>query len=359
MAVVGHHSQTDRDIAQKENLLEAPEGSVKASRLKRPLPGAHARLIAIGQIVLWAILILLLAKIFWSLFAPLSVPSEAPIIPATQQNKTSTTLESEISARNPFALAQVTFVEEVAPVDDEIVETNLALTLHGVRIGGANATAIIDVNTGDNSRRGQGVFTVGDEITDGVELIEIHAGEVIISRDGVREALRLKGAEGQADESRRAGQQPSARRNNNARNRANLNISEDGNVSARSSNRSRQNRSSVSTASLQDVVQVRRRTLANGQFGLFLYPGTNRQAFTEAGLVARDMLLSVNGTPPPTDIRQLFQLMQRFSGTGSVSLVVERDGTPKTINVKVPTVEENQRSQRNNQSNGTGDEVKL
>ncbi len=293
------------------------ESDPSANALRLTAPGtSRQRLILVTQMGLWLLFVFLLARLFWTVFAPLSAPATAPDIPAVAiSNNTADALRVS-GARNPFALANVEFVEIQEPVPDEIAVTTLALTLHGVRIDGEHATAIIDVNTGNNNRRGQGVFAIGDEITDGVELLELHPGEAIISRGGVREALLID-----SDARPSSTQRP-------------RNSSVNRNAATQVEGRAR-NRRNGREITLQNIIQVRRRTQPDGRLALFLYPGKNREAFAETGLIAQDMLLSVNGTPPPQDIRQLYQLMEKFTGAGSVSLVIERGGIPKTITVNL------------------------
>jgi len=101
----------------------------------------------------------------------------------------------------------------------------------------------------------------------------------------------------------------------------------------------------------------------NGELSLLLYPGREGQLFDQAGLMARDVLISVNGSPLPADIRRAQSLLRDVGKSGSVNLMVEREGTPQNVTVdfarlidfyRAQTIDENP-----NDGIAPGDEVKL
>ena len=297
-------------------------------------------------VLLIGLAIIALARLVWLLFSPLSAPAQLPDIPRTGQIVTRQTVDNE-PVRNPFSPAAVEFEVPVATTEN-LQETSLDLKLHGVRVDGERSSAIIDVNTGDNSRRGQGVFGLGEELIDGVELVEIRAGEAIISRAGVREVLRLEGA---SDESL-IDQNPSR----SALGSQTLQQT----ASAQPARPVPPSASDGRRRSLQDIVQPRRRALPNGERALFLFPGRDREAFTQAGLQARDRLLKINNLQPPTDIRQLYQLLEDASISGSVEIVVERGGTPQTIRVPLDQLPDGNANQlRDSEINANADKDAL
>jgi general secretion pathway protein C len=72
------------------------------------------------------------------------------------------------------------------PMGEDLPVTSLPLSLHGVRADTVTGrgTAIIALADGQ-----QGVFLVGDTLTDGVRLVQVAIDHVVIEREGLREAL--------------------------------------------------------------------------------------------------------------------------------------------------------------------------
>ncbi len=288
-----------------------------------------------GITFLFVILALfLLTKILWSIFSPLPVPTKPPTIAPnlSSQSGNEDQLVS-IKEKNPFAISGADFIDivENPQTNQNVKETTLDLKLHGVRIDNKKSSAIIDV--GGNG--GQKVFKIGDTITPGVELSEILAGEIIISRAGVRESLRLEGKEeenqnNQANSGNRLGVNR-ASTNQSLRSASAPNANDA--ILGTDQKEAQSQNAPTKKINIRDFIQVRRRRNADGQFALFLQPGRNRDGFAEAGLIPNDMLINVNGAPAPQNLRALYDMMNTISVGGSVSMIVERDGIPKQINI--------------------------
>ena len=282
----------------------------------------HDRVRQITRVVKYAvygIVMILLARLFWLIFAPSPVPSEVPtIIPSGRTVR----VASVATATNPFALPK-DVVEVVPEQTDVLADTSLNLKLHGTTVDGDNSTAIIDVPNGT----GQTVFRTGDTITNGVTLDDILPAEVILLRGGIREALRFQplgnGQSARQPRPNTAPSRPAPTVQNVPRGTPPTRLNRQGNVVA----------APTASFSIQKLLSVRRRTMADGSAGLFLYPGFDREAFASAGLVAGDLLVSINGTPPPENIRQLFELSRRFAPNTPITIVVEREGVPRTLRV--------------------------
>ncbi|MEO0612295.1 MAG: type II secretion system protein N [Pseudomonadota bacterium] len=291
------------------------------------------------QILLLGLTVLVGVKLFWTLFAPLPYPQTTPtIVPAAQGQPD---IADRISARNPFAMTG-------APVNDVVVvetatlqETSLDLVLHGVIVNGDNSSAIIDVRNGD----GQNSFGLGTEIVDGVSLAEVRFTEVVIEREGVREVLRMRDADGApSGRTPRNRQSSGLVRNGSIRNRAVQNsvpagvpqiTQPQGNAAAPTTGN---DSGEDNLFQLRDLVSFRIRQGDDGNPQLYLYPGRNRSAFAQAGLVPQDLLVSINGAPPPTDLRRAYQSAERALETGRINLVVERDGVPKNVTIDIEQV---------------------
>jgi len=291
---------------------------------------------AVPIFVQWLFLILLvvlLTKTFWIIFTPLDAPKTAPDI-ISQRAIAYTNTQATASA-NPFFTMAAVVVENKIVTQEEIVETSLDLTLHGVRLDGENSTAIIDVNIGNNQERGQDVFGINDEVANGVVLVALNRGEAIIERDGVREALRLEGYE----PNRRASR-PIAPPSSSGHGRAQRRRS--GNQKTQTEPLSRTNENELAALErstdgradeLREIIALRLRALPNGEQGLFLVPGKNREAFAQIGLVAQDRLININGSPVPKQLRRVNAMMAELSNSGTLSILVEREGVPKSIDI--------------------------
>jgi len=262
------------------------------------------------QIALWALVCFLLARTLWLIIAPLNAPNTPPIITSAAKSSIEQSLSTSPAAQNPFALAKIDFHETK---EQTITRTTLDLSVHGIRLDGDTATAIIAMKQ-DNKGRVQHVFSPGQTIDDGILLDEIRPHEVIISRNGIREAIRLD-------------------KDTLTLDITNQNQANDDAQNAFASNRSEQslNRFALS-GGLQKFIQLRLRNIDINQPALFLFPGEDKELFAKAGLVAQDQLISLNGSPPPLNLRQLYQKIESISLRGNIAMVVERDGITKRIN---------------------------
>lgn len=156
-----------------------PDVVAAGSRKKAPFSHRGIRLV---ELVLFVLLCILVARLFWLLFAPISVASgPAPVSPTTKAQETAAVVSP---FRQIVALQQAPPVEEIIPED--VQETSLDLSLNGVWLDGENSTAIIATPDGK-----QGIFKIGDEIWDGVTLEEAYPNQVRINRRGIIESIKL------------------------------------------------------------------------------------------------------------------------------------------------------------------------
>ena len=273
----------------------------------------------ITLIFFMAVLLVLLSKIFWSIFAPLPAPDKAPVFPAPKSGQ-ALSAETSLDAANPFMISSVVFAERQIALEEEITQTSLDLTLHGIRLDGDRSSAIIDVNIGNSNERGQDVFIIGDIIANGVSLVDLRFGEAIIERDGVREALRIEGYD-----PRRAAVQKLERSQQQLRqNTREAQVS--GTVPPR-------DQSTVARIDeLRNVIQPRLR----GQ-NIFLAPGSDREAFASAGLVDGDRLISIDNQPVTRNLKRLSSALDRAGKGGQLNLQVERDGVTKNLTIRLDT----------------------
>ncbi len=319
-------------------------------RILKDRSGFLAVLVAMA---LFLCLCLLLARTVWLMAAPLEVPEISPtVIPSRVE---AIDYAATITARNPFATADSSF--EAAPVagTETLRETTLNFEYKGTMRYGDRVTAIIDTK----DARGQDVYVAGTDLTDGIRLAEIFLDHVIIERNGNRETLTL-------DRLKRSGVRPA----NNQSARSDLSpplpdrrASETPTpVLDPNGDDDDDEIESFNLPTVTDIVRFRVRP-HNGELALLLYPGREGQLFEQAGLKARDILISVNGSPLPADIRRAQALLRDVGKSGSVNVMVEREGTPQNITVdfarlidlnRVQTIDRNP-----NDGIAPGDEVKL
>jgi len=317
----------------------------------RSLKDRSGFLALLAATALFLCLCLLLARTALLLAAPLEVPETSPtVIPSRVE---AIDYAATISARNPFATADTSFEATPVAQSETLRETTLNFEYKGTMRYGDRVTAIIDTK----DSRGQDVYAAGSDLADGIGLVEIFLDHVVIERNGNRETLtldRLKRSGVRPATTRSARKEPTPR---SSRRRA----SEPA-ATGRARNDDDDDLEGFNLPSVTDIVRFRVRP-HNGDLALLLYPGREGQLFDQAGLKARDVLLSVNGSPLPADIRRAQSLLRDVGKSGSVNLMVEREGTPQNVTVdfarlidfyRAQTIDENP-----NDGIAPGDEVKL
>lgn len=255
--------------------------------------------VAAVEIGLVIVIGLVAGRMAMTLVSPLPVAEEPPSpSPAREAVR--------MMAGNPFRSSASPELE-AAPVSAAAAETTLDLKLHGawVEADGKNSAII---RTPDGKQK---IFFVGDVICCGAELESVHPDEVIISRAGVRESLRLS--------NKRPASRPAAPENEPR-------IIESG------------------AADLATLVTLQPARGANGDFRLQIFPGQDERAFEAAGLQAGDILISVNGRPAPKDLASFAELLRSLEGKTEAELLVERGGaaTPLAISLGEPPQIEDQ-----------------
>ncbi len=242
------------------------------------------------EITLVIILGILLALICLRIFTPLPLPTGDPIV-ATNPNAAA---PRDIVVRNPFPVTEVaTIIEDTAP---DVVDTTLDLTLTGVWVVAGGGSATIETPDGEQSR-----FAVGDEIVDGVTLETVYPDQVIINRRGAREALRFESKIVAPSAPAQRAPEPN---NPPARNFANVN---------------------GGSPSIADFIRFAPATDVNGQFAVDIYAARDRQTFNNYGFRDGDRVVSINGTPPPSNTVALIAMMNSLQRITEATIVVARD----------------------------------
>lgn len=269
------------------------------ARLGRVLPASVAPRIVEAALVI--VLAILLAQTVLKLAAPLPVPAKPAVPPARSA-------QAPATVKNPFTLSDTAPGDVSGSVVPDAAETTLALVLHGTWVDPERGAAIIQTPDGK-----QGTFAVGEDICCGAKLEGVYPDQVIITRAGARESLRLANkkpplaeavppAQPQTDEEPMRGYMP-------------------GNIK-----------------SLSQLVRIRPAQAGEGGPGgvrFALYPAGDRRAFESLGLREGDVLVSVNGVPAPTGLDGVSQLLSALAGQDQVMLTVDRDGSSETVEISL------------------------
>lgn len=256
-----------------------------------------------------AILVLLLAwlavRLLWLLLAGPEVSAVAmPPVPQIQP---------AASARDGFRWDLFGQAPPAVPVIAAPLATaSGSLRLRGLMSGGADGFAIIADGQGRER-----VYRVGDELPDGSRLSEIETLQVVIAREGRREALSLE--------------RDQAGRGDAGRGRADAQA-----VTPLPGIRGFQAPAGISAASLQSpepaatglAEQISVMPVAGG--GFRVRPGRDATLFAELGLQVNDVVTAVNGQPLSSeeDARALFAEVLR---SGEVSITINRQGREMTL----------------------------
>lgn len=250
------------------------------------------------EYLLLAIVALASARLFWLIFAPLSISdTPAPVVRPT-------TVEAQTAdIRSPFtpmaAAVEPVIVEQTR---QNVQETTLDLKLHGALSEGESGSAIISTPQGK-----QKAFQIGDEITDGVTLKEVYPNYVIINSSGVDESLKLpKEIEIDAAPPVRAPQPVAA---------------SSGAAGAPSSKAS----------SLLDIARFEPMLDSDGEQAVAIVATGDTAPLEALGLRDRDIVRAIDNRR----INDLGDALPRLAGKKSVRIVVERNGTPVEVVVEL------------------------
>ena len=164
---------------------------MEVERILDALEGAQRPIRTAINIALAVLIGLLLARLFWFVFAPAGAGAStvnAELPRPIADTKTSLIVDRTVLFKKNFfeTTDQVVVVEQDAP------ETNLNLKLEGVvapsRSGNeAGGAAYIRLSNNERKR-----FVPGDIVINGAELVRVEVDRVLLSRDGNTETLLLR-----------------------------------------------------------------------------------------------------------------------------------------------------------------------
>jgi general secretion pathway protein C len=298
-----------------------------ALALPAPLrhPALWSRLALAAAGVLLAIA---LARLAWLLLAGPVLPLDAATpLPAPSAAASQAPVGS-IAQWHLFGDAMpLTRQAAVAP------ETQLKLFLRGTLNTDADGEGIAIIADAEGGER---AYRAGDALPGGATLTEVHAGRVLLSRDGITEQLSLPldpGAGGApATTAARApggssvigpGMRPGA-----------LSLINPGISRAGPQIEAATRAALPDLAALASQVQVFP-VLENGRFaGVRIAAGRDSDLLSRTGIRPTDIVTAVNGIPLDGPQRQQ-QLVESLSGGGPVQVTVLRDGKPLQLSVSL------------------------
>jgi len=273
----------------------------------------------------WATLILVIAiawqcaHILWML-----VPG-SPIGDTIEALPIASPMGSDVSAQSGRANVQAIAAthlfgeasEEALPIVpqgpvDDLADTALALTLKGIMAGsiGTLSIAIIADNRNDEK-----IYSIGDTVAAGTTLHAVYAEQIVLSRGGTLEALKLP-----KDFPITAAP---TRRNRTAVQRSTT-------ASPTSNSRSIQNVVARNVTKLADVIRPTPYFVGGQQQGYRVYPGRDRKKFAALGLRPGDLIKDIDGASL-TDPQQAMQIFENLGSKDQVSVTVERNGQPQVL----------------------------
>lgn len=252
---------------------------------RRPRPGEGRWLIGAVEFGLVLLIAFLAARLFWTIFEPMPA-IEAPPPSAVAR-------PAPIAVGNPFRTAGAPAAVD-SPGVAALGGTNLSLVLRGTWLDPERASAVIATPDGK-----QKTYFVGDAICCGATLAEVFRDKVIISRDGMREALHLPTKQ---DKPYTPPSLPSAS-------------------------------APPPVKSFSDLVRIEPKLNASGISEVRLHPGADPARFASLGFSDGDELIAINGQPLPKTPVELDQAIQDMRGARQISVTVERNGVRLPITV--------------------------
>lgn len=283
MAVIGR-----QDIQHRvSGAIAVGQTGVKRMFRGRRASGRFAAAPRIFEALLAIVLGMLLGLTAMRLFAPLPLPNGNVSASVAQPTDVATAL----TVKNPFPV-----VETAAVIDDsapDVADTSLDLTLTGVWSKEDGGSATIETPDGK-----QGRFAIGDEIVTGVTLDRVYPNQVIINRSGVRESLRFEGKEAASVASAPVQQQAAAEPAPDLRD--------------------------IPATGFLDFMRLAPAIDENGNFAIDIYAARDKQTFNSYGLRDGDRVISINGSPPPSDPSGLRAVASMLQREGEAVIVVRR-----------------------------------
>lgn len=294
------------------------------SAVQRRGPGIAALLLAI--LVAWQ-----LAGLAWSLLpgredADISPP--VAIVPASGSGAAPPARAVDVGpivSAHIFGIAREEDEPSVAEavMQDDAPETRLPLELRGTLASDSREHALAIIADG----RDEKVYRLGATVRSGVTLHAVQREQVLLSRGGVLESLKLPrpdASKGGTVPAQRA--RPAIRR-------------------APTSTPTMSQVLTENAAQFTQIISPRPYYVGGQQKGYRLYPGSDRQSFAKLGLRPGDIVTAINGTPL-NNPSQGARVFSELGSATSVTVTLERGGQQQTLTLDTSALDfSNQASQ--------------
>lgn len=272
-----------------------------------------AKLPPLLALLLTATLAWQLASLFWAL---MPLPKSAAWTPAPgfadpAASKPTISVDS-LSAAHLFGQYQAS-ASAASLVNAP--DTQLNFTLLGILSGSTEreSRALIAKDNTDEAS-----YSIGDDVSPGVNLQAIFIDRVVLSRNGRLETLRL-------DKDSPSNALPLVVG-------LSSNAAQEGTPAAAEMLAQIKEQVLTDPSKAANFIRVQPISGDGGLKGYRVYPGPERGAFNAAGLKPGDVVTAINGTSL-NDPGQALQLLQSLSQSSNLSLTVDRNGVSQNVNV--------------------------
>lgn len=282
----------------------------------------------------WVVLLLVvlicwqLAKTIWLLF-PSPGPESLPPVQPSQRGAPGAAAGSVSIDRivNAHLFGQVDIETPVALVEQEDApDTQLSLELRGTVASSDERRALAII-----AERGgaEHVYFIGDAVPGGATLQAVHMDRVLLRRAGRLEALRLPRSEDSAGPRQAAAARAAPRASPTAARAATL-----------------QQVVQQSGAALTEIIRPQPVFKDGQQQGYRVYPGRQRQQFTQLGLRPGDLITQINGMSLDDPARGM-EIFRSLADATSVTVTVDRNGETEMLTLDTAVLQQQLQSTDN------------
>ena len=285
------------------------DGAGAFASVNRHLPPLVSLLLVV--LVGWQI-----AKMVWLMVPGPAAGERVPIpssVPATESASSGSADVRSIAAAHLFGIADAEDAGPAVPQepDDDIPESNRALTLNGTVASPEEEFSVALISEGGNDQK---VYAIGDSVGSGATLHAVYAERVVLNENGKLTNLKLPREFKDAPTTRTRRQVTPTR-------------------TSASNAQSIKSVVSQNMTKLTDVIRPTPYLLEGKPAGYRVYPGRDRKQFAALGLRPGDIIKDIDGQSL-TDPTQAMQIFQSLGTAEQVTVTVERNGKAESLILK-------------------------
>ncbi len=282
----------------------------------------------------WVVLLLVvlicwqLAKAVWLLF-PSPAPDSLPPVQPSQRSGPAAAADG-VSIDRIVAARLFGEVDSEAPVvlveQEDAPDTQLSLELRGTVASPDERRALAIIAERGGAER---VYFIGDAVPGGATLNTVHMDRVLLRRAGRLEALRLPRSEDSPGPRQAAPARAAARPSPTAARAATL-----------------QQVVQQGGAALTEIIRPQPVFKDGQQQGYRVYPGRQRQQFTQLGLRPGDLITQINGMSLDDPARGM-EIFRSLADATSVTVTVDRNGEIEMLTLDTAVLQQQLQSTDN------------